>query len=81
MLANRNFAIGTLLITIVGIVLYSTTALLPLFLQSLMGYPALNSGMAISPRGMGAIVSLLVVGRLVGDRRHAAADRARLSAF
>ncbi len=38
-----------LLITIVGVVLYSTTALLPLFLQALMGYPALNSGMAISP--------------------------------
>ncbi len=65
-LRNRNFATGTLLITVVGIVLYSTTALLPLFLQSLMGYPALNSGMAMSPRGMGAIVTLLVVGRLVG---------------
>ena len=62
---NRNFAMGTLLITVVGIVLYSTIALLPLFLQGLMGYPALNSGMAMSPRGMGAICSLLVVGALV----------------
>ena len=65
-LGNRNFALGTLLITIVGVVLYSTTALLPLFLQALMGYPALNSGMAISPRGIGAIIALMVVGRLVG---------------
>ena len=65
-LANRNFALGTLLITVVGVVLYSTTALLPLFLQGLMGYPALNSGMAISPRGLGAIIALMVVGRLVG---------------
>jgi DHA2 family multidrug resistance protein len=65
-LRNRNFATGTLLITIVGVVLYSTTALLPLFLQSLMGYPALNSGMAVSPRGIGAVFSLLIVGRLVG---------------
>ena len=56
---------GTLLMTVVGIVLYSTTALLPLFLQTLMDYPALNSGMAISPRGMGAVCSLLVVGWLV----------------
>jgi DHA2 family multidrug resistance protein len=63
---NRNFAVGTLLITIMGIVLYSTTALLPLFLQGLMGYPALNSGLAVSPRGLGAIAALLVVGRLVG---------------
>ena len=30
-----------------------------------MGYPALNSGMAISPRGMGAVISLIIVGRLV----------------
>jgi DHA2 family multidrug resistance protein len=63
--ANRNFAMGTLLMTVVGIVLYSTTALLPLFLQELMGYPALNSGMAMSPRGMGAVCSLLLVGTLV----------------
>jgi DHA2 family multidrug resistance protein len=62
---NRNFAMGTLLMTVVGVVLYSTTALLPLFLQGLMGYPALNSGMAMSPRGMGAICSLVVVGVLV----------------
>jgi DHA2 family multidrug resistance protein len=65
-LRNRNFALGTMMITVVGIVLYSTTALLPLFLQGLMGYPALNSGMAISPRGCGAIVALMLVGRLVG---------------
>jgi len=62
---NRNFAVGTLLMTVMGITLYSTTALLPLFLQGLMGYPALNSGLAISPRGMGAVCSLLLVGGLV----------------
>ena len=65
-LHNRNFAAGTMLITVVGIVLYSTTALLPLFLQSLMNYPRFNSGMAMSPRGMGAVCSLLIVSRLVG---------------
>ena len=65
-LADRNFTLGTILITIVGVVLYSTTALLPLFLQTLMSYPALNSGIAISPRGIGAIIALMVVGRLIG---------------
>jgi DHA2 family multidrug resistance protein len=64
-LRNRNFALGTMLITVVGIVLYSTTALLPLLLQSLMGYPAYNSGLVISPRGVGAICALMIVGRLV----------------
>ncbi|MDQ1707918.1 MAG: transporter, family, multidrug resistance protein [Pyrinomonadaceae bacterium] len=65
-LKNRNFGVGTLLMTIVGGVLYSTTALLPLFLQTLLGYPALQSGMAISPRGIGSMASMIVVGRLVG---------------
>jgi len=65
-LANRNFAVGTALIAAMGIVLYGTIALLPLFLQTLLGYPALQSGLAVSPRGIGAIVSMIVVGRLVG---------------
>ncbi len=65
-LANRNFAVGTALIASVGIVLYGTTALLPLFLQTLLGYPALQSGLAVSPRGIGAVVSMILVGRLVG---------------
>jgi MFS transporter, DHA2 family, multidrug resistance protein len=65
-LANRNFAVGTALITAMGVVLYGTIALLPLFLQTLMGYPALESGLAVSPRGIGAVVSMILVGRLIG---------------
>jgi DHA2 family multidrug resistance protein len=65
-LRHRNFAAGVVLITVVGFVLYATIALLPLFLQTLMGYPALQSGYATSPRGFGAVLAMLVVGRLVG---------------
>jgi DHA2 family multidrug resistance protein len=65
-LGNRNFAVGTLLMTLVGIVLYGTIALLPLFLQTLLGYPAVQSGLAVSPRGIGSIFSMIVIGRLVG---------------
>jgi DHA2 family multidrug resistance protein len=65
-LANRNFATGTALIATVGVALYGTTALLPLFLQTLLGYPALQSGLAVSPRGIGAIVSMILVGRMLG---------------
>ena len=64
--SNRNFAVGTVLIASVGVVLYGTTALLPLFLQTLLGYPAVQSGMAVSPRGFGSIISMLIVGRLIG---------------
>lgn len=65
-LANRNFAVGTALIFAMGVVLYGTSALLPLFLQTLLGYPAAESGLAVSPRGIGAIISMILVGRLVG---------------
>jgi len=68
-LLNRNFAVGTSLMVVMGIVLYGTIALLPLFLQTLLGYPAVASGMAVSPRGLGAIVSMLIVGRLIGKIR------------
>jgi DHA2 family multidrug resistance protein len=63
---NRNFAVGSVLIACVGVVLYGSTALLPLFLQTLLGYPAVQSGLAVSPRGIGAAVSMIIVGRLIG---------------
>jgi DHA2 family multidrug resistance protein len=63
---NRNFAMGTAMMTILGVVLYGCTALLPLFLQTLMGYPALQSGLTVSPRGFGSILGMLLVGRLLG---------------
>src|SRR6185503_14876481 len=65
-LKNRNFTVGTSIMTVMGVVLYGTIALLPLFLQTLLGYPALHSGMAVSPRGFGSIVSMILVGRLIG---------------
>jgi DHA2 family multidrug resistance protein len=61
---NRNFAVGTSLMVIAGVMIYSTTSLLPMFLQGLMGYPSLNSGMAMSLRGIGAIVAMVAVGKL-----------------
>src|SRR5882672_5648093 len=66
---NRNFAVGTSLMICMGIVLYGTIALLPLFLQTLMGYPAVDSGLAVSPRGFGAVTSMLIVGRLINRVR------------
>ncbi len=64
-LRNRNFSVGTLLITLLGIILYSTIAMLPLFMQILLGYSALLSGLALTPRGMGALLANIIVGRLI----------------
>jgi DHA2 family multidrug resistance protein len=66
---NRNFAIGLILMTTLGAILYGTTAQLPLFLQTLMGYPALQSGYALSPRGIAAFFTTFFVGRIVGKVR------------
>ncbi len=64
-LAERNFGVGTLITGLYGFTLYGVTALLPLFLQTVLGYSALDSGLAVSPRGIGSIVSMLLVGFLV----------------
>ena len=63
-LRNRNFAVGIVMITMVGVALYSAITLLPLFLQTLMGYSALQSGLAVSPRGAGALMTMPLVGYL-----------------
>jgi DHA2 family multidrug resistance protein len=64
--SNRNFAVGVFLMMILAGVLYGTTAELPLFMQTLMGYPALQSGLSQSPRGIAAFIATFMVGRLVG---------------
>jgi DHA2 family multidrug resistance protein len=67
-LKSRNFAVGLMLMTVVGVILYGTTAELPLFLQTLMGYPALQSGFTMSPRGIAAFCTTLIVGRVLVGR-------------
>jgi DHA2 family multidrug resistance protein len=64
-LLNRNFSVGTLIATLYGFALYGVTALLPLYLQTQMGYSALDSGLAVSPRGLGSLIAMAVVGILV----------------
>jgi DHA2 family multidrug resistance protein len=61
---HRNFAIGCLLIGLFGAAIYGLVTLLPLFYQELMGYTALAAGWAVSPRGIGAIVAMPVIGYL-----------------
>lgn len=65
-LKNRNLAVGCVLIAILGALLYGTIAVLPLFMQNLLHYTALDAGLALSPRGVGAFLATIVVGRLVG---------------
>jgi len=61
---NRNFRLGCILIGIFGAALYGLITLLPLFYQELMGYTALAAGWAVSPRGIGAICAMPIIGIL-----------------
>jgi MFS transporter, DHA2 family, multidrug resistance protein len=63
---NRTYATGVFLMTVLGFVLYGSTVLLPLWLQTLMGYSALTAGMAMLPRGLGSFLFMPVVGILMG---------------
>ena len=66
MFRDRNFAVGMVFIFVVGIILLATMALLPPFLQNLMGYPVLTSGMVLAPRGFGTMTAMFIVGRVIG---------------
>jgi DHA2 family multidrug resistance protein len=63
---DRNFAAGTLFITIVGLTYYASMALQPPYLQNLMGYPVITAGLVMGPRGLGTMAAMFVVGRLIG---------------
>jgi DHA2 family multidrug resistance protein len=63
---DRNFAIGCLLIGLFGGAIYGLVTLLPLFYQTLLGYSAFDAGWAVSPRGLGAIFIMPIIGVLTG---------------
>ena len=63
---TRTYAAGVLLITVVGFVLYGSLVLLPILLQTLLGYPSLQAGIALAPRGVGSFIAMPVVGMLLG---------------
>jgi DHA2 family multidrug resistance protein len=61
---DRNFAIGTVLIFMFGVGIYSTVTVLPLFFQELLGYTAFTAGLVVAPRGIGAICGMPIIGYL-----------------
>jgi DHA2 family multidrug resistance protein len=63
-LKDRTYSAGVFIMTMLGFVLYASLMLLPIFLQTLLGYPALQSGLALSPRGIGSLITMPAVGQL-----------------
>ncbi len=64
--ADANFLVGNVIIFIMGVVIFATLALLPPMLQELMHYPVITTGLVTAPRGIGLMLAMIVVGRLIG---------------
>jgi DHA2 family multidrug resistance protein len=64
-LKERNYMLATVSMLVLGFVLYGSTALLPMFLQTLLGYTAMLSGLVLSPGGIVVLISMPLVGILL----------------
>jgi DHA2 family multidrug resistance protein len=62
----RTYSTGVFLMTTLGFVLYGSLVLLPILLQTLLGYPSLQAGIAMAPRGMGSFIGMPMIGVLIG---------------
>lgn len=68
---DKNFATSTFILTIINGVMYASLAIMPLFLQNLLGYSVFLSGYALIPRGLGSFIGVIISGGLsnkVDDR-------------
>jgi DHA2 family multidrug resistance protein len=63
---DRNFIISTILMFVIGIALFATLALIPTMLQNQLNFPVITIGLLTAPRGVGTLLAMLFVGRLVG---------------
>lgn len=61
---DKNFSLGTIALVVVNGVLYASMAVMPIFLQNLVGYSAFLSGYALTPRGLGALIGVIISGTL-----------------
>ena len=63
--ADRNFVLGSVFGFFLGVLLFSVLALLPPMLEQLMGYPVVLTGLVTAPRGVGTMISMVLVGQLI----------------
>src|SRR3984957_3179711 len=64
--AQRNYSMATFMMFAMGVILYGTTVLLPILVQTLMGYTAQWAGLVLSPGGLITLFVMPLVGRLLG---------------
>ena len=66
---HRNFAIGTFIIMIIGVILFGTTQFVPQMVQEVLGYTAMQAGLALTLGGMITLVTMPLAGVLTGHVR------------
>jgi DHA2 family multidrug resistance protein len=62
---DRNFVAGSLFMVVIGIVLFGTMALVTPFMQNVIGYPILTAGFLLAARGVGTLIAMMLVGKLL----------------
>jgi MFS transporter, DHA2 family, multidrug resistance protein len=62
---DRNFAVGTMCIALVGLGFNSSVLLVALYTQKILLWDAWNAGLVLAPGGVGTMISLMISGRLV----------------
>jgi MFS transporter, DHA2 family, multidrug resistance protein len=62
---DHTYSIGIVMMTIVGFVLYGSLVLLPIILQTLLGYSSLHAGITMAPRGIGSLLFMPILGIVV----------------
>jgi MFS transporter, DHA2 family, multidrug resistance protein len=65
---NLSFSAGNLIMFVVGFCLYSSIMLIPMFLQTLMGYSATDAGMVMAPGGIATLITMPFVGAMLAKQ-------------
>ncbi len=62
---DRSFVAALFFITLVGMIMFASMALLPPLLQGMFGYSVVQTGLAMAPRGVGVLIATAIAGRLM----------------
>ena len=63
---NRNLVMGMIFMVVIGISTMAPMALLPSMLQQLFGYPVVDTGLMLAPRGVGVLLTMFLAGQMMG---------------
>ena len=76
---NGNFMVALAFMAIMGLTVTGMSSVLPMMFQTIYGYPVVDTGLMMAPRGIGVMITSLIAGRLVPLHRFPLSDRAGLS--